>query len=49
MYSFIFCTKPQVKMLAFSFEVQTQKVKDMCLHFISFSFFFHPLHMGIVA
>jgi len=24
---------PQAKMLVFSFEAQTQKVKDMCLHF----------------
>jgi len=35
----MFCTKPQAKMLAFSFEAQTQGVKDMCLHFIPFSFF----------
>jgi len=37
------CTKPQTKMPAFSFEAQTQMVKDVCLHFTLSSFFFHPL------
>ena len=29
-------------MLAFSFETQTQRVKDLCLHFILSSFFLSP-------
>ena len=36
------CTKPQAEMLAFSFEAQTQRVKDMCLHIILSSFFLSP-------
>ena len=37
---FIICTKPQAKMPAFSFEAQTQRMKDVCLHlsFLLFSF-----------
>jgi len=31
-------------MPAFSFEAQTQRVKDVCLHFILSSFFFHPFN-----
>ena len=31
-------------MLAFSFEAQTQRGKDVCLRFTLSSFFFHPFH-----
>ena len=41
----IFCTKPQAKMPAFSFKAQTQRAKDVCLHFFLSSFFFHPVHI----
>ena len=29
-------------MLAYSFEAQTQRVKNVCLHIILSSFFFYP-------
>jgi len=31
-------------MPAFSFEAQTKRVEDVCLHFILPSFFFHPFN-----
>ena len=41
-FPFIIYTKPQAKIPAFLFEAQTQRVKDVCLHFTLSSFFLHP-------
>ena len=41
--SFIICTKPRAKMRVFSPEAQTQRVKDMCLHFTLFSIYYSEL------
>ena len=47
--SFIICTKPQAKMLAFSFEAQTQRVKDVFTFYPSFYFFFHSSSHAALA
>lgn len=41
----IIYTKPQEKMRAFSFEAQTQRVKDVCLHIFLSSFFLSPFYL----
>lgn len=47
MFFFIFCTKPQLKMLAFLVEEQTQHVKEKCLLLPFYSNFFHPYFLSI--
>jgi len=41
------CTKPQAKMLVFSFEAQTQRMKDVRLQFVLSSIFLSPFFLHL--